>query len=48
MRVDVPEFEGRSQSDAFLNWLYTVERIFEFKDYSNDKRVKLVAIKLKG
>lgn len=47
VRVDVPEYDGQSQDDAFLDWLYTVERIFEFKDYSDEKRVKLVAIKLK-
>ena len=47
VRVDVPEYDGQSQDDTFLDWLYTVERIFEFKDYSDEKRVKLVAIKLK-
>ena len=45
--VDVTEFDRQSQDDAFLDWLYTVERIFEFKDYSDEKRVNLVAIKLK-
>ena len=48
VKVDVPEFEGKSQVDTFFDWLYTVERIFDFKDYSEEKRVKLVAIKLKG
>ena len=45
--MDVPEYDGQSQNDAFLDRLYTVERIFEFKDYSDENRVKLVAIKLK-
>ncbi len=48
MRVDIPEFDGKSQVAAFLDRLYTVERIFEFKEYSEERRVKLVAIKLKG
>ncbi|GKV45251.1 hypothetical protein SLEP1_g52360 [Rubroshorea leprosula] len=40
-------FEGRLQPDEFIDWLHTVERVFELKDIPDDKRVKLVAIKLK-
>ena len=36
------------QGDIFLDWLYTIERIFDFKEYSEERKVKLVAIKLKG
>lgn len=36
------------QSDDFNNWLYIVERVFEFKEFSKKRKVKLVAIKLKG
>nr|XP_025608056.1 uncharacterized protein LOC112701524 [Arachis hypogaea] len=35
------------QPDDFIDWLCTVERVFELKDIPDDKRVKLVAIKLK-
>ena len=32
-RVESPEFEGRLDPDEFLEWLHTVERIFEYKDF---------------
>jgi len=46
-RVDISEFEGQLDPDLFLDWLQTVERIFEYKDISDDKKVKLVALKLR-
>jgi len=33
--------------DDFLEWLQTVERIFEYKEVPEDKKVKLVALKLR-
>lgn len=48
VKIDIPEFDGKLQGDVFLDWLYTVERIFDFKEYSEERKVKLVAIKLKG
>ncbi|GKV20583.1 hypothetical protein SLEP1_g30682 [Rubroshorea leprosula] len=47
IKIDIPDFEGRLQPDEFINWLHTVERVFKLKDIPDDKRVKLVAIKLK-
>ena len=46
-RVDIPEFEGQLDPDHFLDWLQTVERVFEYKDIPKDKKVKLVALKLR-
>ena len=46
-RVEIPEFEGRLDPDEFLEWLQTVERVFEYKDVPEDKKVKLVALKLR-
>ena len=46
VRVEVPEFEGKLDPDEFLEWLQTVERVFEYKEIQEDKRVKLVALKL--
>ena len=46
-KVDIPEFEGQLDLDLFLGWLQTVERVFEFKDISEEKKVKLVALKLR-
>jgi len=46
-RVEIPEFEGHLNPDEFLDWLNTVERVFNLKDVPDDKRVKLVALKLR-
>jgi len=45
-KIDIPEFEGKPDPDDFVEWLQTIERIFEFKEISEDKKVKLVAPKL--
>ena len=46
-KVEVPEFEGTPYVDDFLDWLNSVERIFEYYDVPKQKKVKLVAIKLR-
>jgi len=46
-KVDIPEFEGQLDPDLFFDWLQTVERVFEFKIIPEEKKVKLVALKLK-
>ena len=46
-KVDIPEFEGQLDPDIFLDWLQTVERVFEYKDIPEGKKVKLVALKLR-
>jgi len=32
--------------DEFLEWLHTVERVFDYKDIPDDKKVKLVSLRL--
>jgi len=46
-RVEVPEFEGKLDPEEFLDWLYTVERVFEYKDIPDEKKVKLMALRLR-
>lgn len=41
--MDIPEFEGRMQPDEFIDWLNTVDQVFQLQRY----KVKLAAIKLK-
>ncbi|GJY57039.1 hypothetical protein Tco_0456154 [Tanacetum coccineum] len=41
------EFDGKLHPDDFLDWLQTVERIFDLRDIPDNVKVKLVAIKLK-
>jgi hypothetical protein len=47
VKVDIPKFEGRMQPDEFIDWLNTIERIFDYKDVLEHHKVKLVAIKLR-
>ena len=42
-----PEFEGKLDPEDFLDWLHTVERVFEYKDIPEDKKVKLIALRLR-
>jgi len=47
-KVEIPEFEGELNPDEFLEWLQTVERIFEYKQIPEDRKVKLVALRLRN
>ncbi|GJW38288.1 reverse transcriptase domain-containing protein [Tanacetum coccineum] len=44
---EIPEFEGRLCPDDFLDWLRTVDCIFDLRDTPDPIKVKLVAIRLK-
>ena len=46
-KVDIPEFEGKLDPDDFLEWMQTVERIFEYKDIPDQQKVTIVALKLR-
>jgi len=46
-KVEISEFEGQLNPDEFIEWMNTVERVFEYKDAPNDEKVKLVALKLR-
>ena len=46
-KVEIPEFEGQLNPDEFIEWMNTVERVFEYKDVPDDKKIKLVALKLR-
>ena len=46
-KIEIPEFEGKLDPEDLLDWLHTVERIFEYKDIPEDKKVKLIALRLR-
>ena len=48
MRMEIPEFKGGTQAEEFLDWLSTVEEILKLKEVPENRRVQLVAIKLRG
>jgi len=45
--VEVPEFEGKLDPNEFLKWLPTGEGVFDYKEILEDKKVKLVALRLR-
>ncbi|XP_021984980.1 uncharacterized protein LOC110880847 [Helianthus annuus] len=49
IRVDIPEFDGSSLNpEGFIDWLATVEEVFEYKEMPENKRVALIATRLRG
>jgi len=46
-KVDIPEFEGKLNPDDFIEWLQTMERIFDYKEIPEDKKVKILALKVR-
>ena len=46
-KIEVPEFEGKVDLEDFLDCLYTLERIFEYKDIPDNKKGKLIALRLR-
>ncbi|KAK0582923.1 hypothetical protein LWI29_031183 [Acer saccharum] len=47
-KVEIPDFEGKMHPNEFVKWLNTVDRIFDYQDVLENKKVKLVAIKLRN
>ncbi|XP_052625755.1 uncharacterized protein LOC128132814 [Lactuca sativa] len=49
MRINIPEFDGVSLNpEGFIDWLATVEEFFEFKQVPENKKVSLIATRLRG
>ncbi|GJZ92497.1 hypothetical protein Tco_0664562 [Tanacetum coccineum] len=49
MRVNIPDFARDTLSpQGFIDWLVVVEEVFEFKEVPENKRVSLIATKLRG
>lgn len=47
-KVDLPRFDGHLDVEAFLDWIYEVEKCFEMLEVPEDRQAKYVAHKLKG
>jgi hypothetical protein len=48
LKVDIPEFHVGLQADEYLDWINTVDEVLEFKQVPEDRRVALVATRLRG
>jgi len=46
-KVEIPKFEGKLDPDEFLEWLHTVEEVYDYKDIPDGQNVKLVALRLR-
>ena len=44
-KVDILDFEGKLDPDDFIKWMQIVERIFDYKEIPENKKVKIVALK---
>ncbi|GKB61807.1 hypothetical protein Tco_0917993 [Tanacetum coccineum] len=47
LKIEIPEFTSKVHRDDFIDWLSTVERLFDVRDIPDKLKVKLVAIKLR-
>nr|GEV62317.1 hypothetical protein [Tanacetum cinerariifolium] len=47
IKVDIPEYDGKLDPDEFVEWLRTVERVFDYKQTTEDNKVNIVALKLR-
>jgi len=48
LKVEAPEFNGNLKLENYINWVQTIERIIELKEYTHKKAFNLVILKLKG
>jgi len=48
MKVDVPDFHGKLEPNAFEDWLTAIEDYFDWFTVSEDRKVRYVRMKLKG
>ncbi|XP_074314127.1 uncharacterized protein LOC141649333 [Silene latifolia] len=48
VKVEIPDFHGSLNPEDLLDWLRSVERVFEFKNYDDRKAFKVAILKLKG
>ncbi|GJR43876.1 reverse transcriptase domain-containing protein [Tanacetum coccineum] len=43
LKIEIPEFTGKVHPDNFIDWLSTVERVFDVRDIPEKLKVKLIS-----
>ena len=46
--MEALEFDDNFNPENYLDWVQALEKIFELKDYNDDKAFKLAILKIKG
>ena len=44
IKLKIPSFQGKNDPEAYLEWEKKVELVFDCHNYSEEKKVKLVAV----
>nr|GEZ97425.1 hypothetical protein CTI12_AA617250 [Tanacetum cinerariifolium] len=47
IKVDIPKYNGKVDPDEFVEWLRTIELVSDYKQTTEDNKVKSVALKLR-
>ena len=48
IKMRIPEFQGKPDPEAYMEWEEKVDRIFEIHEYSERKKVKLAVVEFTG
>ncbi|KAF6140602.1 hypothetical protein GIB67_013895 [Kingdonia uniflora] len=48
VKISVPKFDGKTDTDGFINWLNRVDRVLAFKKYGDSRAVTLMETKHTG
>jgi hypothetical protein len=44
IKLKISSFKGKTDSEAYLDWVKKVEMIFDIYRYSEEKKVKLIVV----
>ena len=48
IKLDVSNFDGRWDSQYYLDWIMSLERYFKWYEMSQERRIRFTAMKLVG